>query len=104
MLVGVVLLALLAKVALSGVGPFTAQVTDVVPAGAGLAVTLAVTNGGSSTGQTTCRVTDPKDRNGGKGAIVLSPQIDAGATATFSQTVTEFGAVARELTVECSSP
>jgi hypothetical protein len=103
-LVGVVGLALLAKLTLTGVGPFSAQVANVVPDGAALAITLTVRNEGSSPGQTTCRITDPVDRNGGKGAIVLSPQIDPGATTTFSQTVTEFGSTARELAVECSSP
>jgi hypothetical protein len=103
-LLGVIGLALLAKLTLTGVGPFSAQVTNAVPDGTGLAITLSVRNDGSNTGQTTCRITDPKDRNGGKGAIVLSPPIEAGATATFSQTVTEFGAVPRELTVACSSP
>ncbi len=103
-LIGVVGLALLAHLTIAGVGPFTAQVADVAADGAGLAVTLTVHNAGSATGQTTCRVTDPADRNGSKGAIVLSPRIDPGATRTFSQTVSEFGAVVRPLTVECSSP
>ena len=72
--------------------------------GNGLAITLTIHNAGSGAGQTTCRLTDPFDRNGSKGAFILSPQIDPGATHTFSQTVTEFGGTPRDLDVECSHP
>lgn len=102
--VAIVALAIAARLAVSGVGPFTASVDDVVAAGEGLTITLTVTNTGSSEGQTTCRVVDPNDRNGVGAAIVLSPRIEAGATATFTTTVTGLGTVARELTAECTSP
>jgi hypothetical protein len=97
-------LALIARLAVSGVGPFTASVADVALDGDALAITLAVTNTGSSPGQTTCRVTDPNDRNGVGVGLLLSPRIDAGATVTFTQTVTGLGAVERELVVVCASP
>jgi hypothetical protein len=103
-IVAVVGLALLARLTIAGVGPFTGQVAKVTADGLGLAVTLTVRNEGSATGQTTCRVTDPLDRNGSIGALILSPPIDASQTRTFSQTVTEFGSVPRELTVACTSP
>ena len=50
-----------------------------------------MTNTGSTSGQTTCRVIDPKDRSDGMGGFLLSPTIDAGGTITFTQTVTELG-------------
>ena len=103
-LLAIVGLAFLARIAVSGVGPYAAQVADVVPDGAGLAITLTVTNQGTATGQTTCRVTDPADRNASKGAIMLSPRIDGGQTRTFSQTVLELGSTVRDLTVTCAAP
>ena len=103
-LLAIVGLALIARLTLAGLGPFTAEIADVVTSGPGLAVTLTVTNDGTATGQTTCRVTDPRDRNGGRSAFLLSPRIDGGATVTFTQTVTEFGSEVRELIVACSAP
>ena len=103
-LVAVVGLALLGRLTLAGVGPFEGTVVGAVPAGAGLTVTLSVTNHGTAVGQTTCRLTDPQDRSGGGAAFVLSPRIDPGSAATFTKTVTELGATVRDLAVECSSP
>lgn len=103
-LLAIIGLAFLAHFVVSGVGPFTAEVAGAVPDGAGLAVTLTVTNQGSSTGQTTCRVTDPADRNASRGAIMLSPRIDGGQTRTFSLTVLELGSTVRPLTVACAAP
>jgi hypothetical protein len=104
-LVAVILLAVFARLTVSGVGPFEASaVAAPAERGAGLAVTITVTNTGTSTGGTTCRVTDPKDRNGGIGAIVLSPRIDPKETVTFRQDVTELGSTVRELAVECAAP
>ena len=103
-LIAILGLLFFARFALSGVGPFTAEVIGAVPSGTGLEVTLTVQNQGTSTGQTTCRVTDPADRNVSRGAIVLSPRIDAGQTVTFSQVVTELGSTVRPLTVSCAAP
>ena len=87
----VAILAVVGRFALAGIGPFEAVATA-VPDGTALTVTLTVTNQGTSTGQTTCRITDPADRTGNLGAFVLSPRIDGGKTVTFSQRVTELGA------------
>ena len=100
----VVILAVVGRLLLSGIGPFDATVANVVPAGSGLAITLSVTNNGKSTGQTTCRVTDPQGRTSGMGGFMLSPRIDPGATVTFTQTVTDLGSAVRPLEVECVSP
>ena len=100
----VIALALIGRLALAGVGPFAGTVVSSVPAGDGLAITLTVTNSGTGTGQTTCRVTDPVDRSGGGSAFLLSPQVAGGQTATFTQTVTQLGSRVRPFVVECSAP
>jgi hypothetical protein len=99
----VVLMAVAAHFALAGVGPFDAAATAASD-GSGLSITLTVTNRGSSTGQTTCHVTDPTDRTGSLGAFILSPRIAAGQTASFTQKVTELGGAVRPLIAECSAP
>ena len=100
----IVLMAVVGRWALAGVGPFDASIATVLPDEQGLTLTLSVRNGGSRTGQTTCRVTDPADRSGAIGAFMLSPQIHPGETVTFSQRVTELGSSARQLAVACSAP
>ncbi len=89
--------------AVTGVGPFAASASAVAEPN-GLAVTLTVTNEGTSTGQTSCRVTDPTDRTGASGAIVLSPRIEPGETRTFTAHVTELGTTAVPLKVDCKGP
>lgn len=100
----IVALALIGRVALSGVGPFTPVLAAITADGDALAVTLTVTNQGKSAGQTTCRLTDPLDRNGGGAGFVLSPRIEPGTTETFTKRVTGLGSTARDLVVECSAP
>lgn len=102
--VAIVLLAVAARLAVSGIGPFPADLRSVVPVPDGLAVTLSVTNQGVSVGRTTCRLTDPVDRGGAPGAFMLSPEIQPGATVEFSQTVSGLGSTARSFTVECRTP
>ena len=60
--VAVVGLAILGRLALNGIGPFKGQIGNIVAVPPGLAVTLTVTNLGSSAGSTTCRVYDPGER------------------------------------------
>ncbi|MGZ8514897.1 MAG: hypothetical protein ACXWXA_07620 [Candidatus Limnocylindrales bacterium] len=100
----VIILAIVGRMAISGIGPFDGKVVSAVPDNGGLAVTLQVRNAGTSAGQTTCRVLDPADRNGGRGGLILSPQIEPGQTASFTKRVTELGATVRPLSVECSTP
>ena len=38
------------------------------------------------------------------GGFLLSPEVEAGGTLTFTQTVKELGSAVRPLVVECSSP
>lgn len=102
--VAIIALALIGRLLLAGVGPFSAGVADIVADGDALAVTLTVTNHGKSAGQTTCRLSDPLDRTGVGAGFVLSPRIEPGATATFTKRVTGLGSTVRELAVECSAP
>jgi hypothetical protein len=74
------------------------------PDGAGLSVTLQVTNHGTSAGRTTCRVSDPADRNGGRGGIILSPQVEPGQTLSFTRPIAELRPTSGTLAVECSTP
>jgi hypothetical protein len=100
----IIALALVGRLLLAGVGPFTAAVDGVTADGDALAVTLTVTNEGRNAGQTTCRLSDPLDRTGVGAGFVLSPRIEAGATQTFTKRVTALGSTVRDLAVECSAP
>ena len=101
----VIFLAVLGKVALSGIGPFKGSIGNVVAAPPGLAVTLTVTNLGTSAGSSTCRVFDPKVPGiGPESAFITSPRIPAGETVSFSKQVAILGPVVRPLAVECSGP
>ena len=107
-LVGVILaivaLAVVARIAVGGIGPFEATVGDVQSAGSALTVTVEVTNTGSSAVQTTCRITDASPRGGGQAALVQSPRIEPGETRSFTREVTEFGSEPLPLAVECHAP
>jgi hypothetical protein len=102
--VGVVLLAVAGRLALSGIGPFEARITDVEAASAGLAVTIDVRNHGTKAGPTTCRITDPANRGVGPAAIVQSPPVEAGQSRSFTATIGQFGASPRPLAVACEAP
>jgi hypothetical protein len=102
--VSVVALALLGRFALSGIGPFTATVAGVEPIHDGLAVTLSVTNEGTSAGSTTCRVYVASDPGVTTSAYLQSPQIGPNQTVSFSQETTVLGASVVPLGVECSGP
>jgi hypothetical protein len=100
--IGVVVLAIVAKLAVAGVGPFTGTVADVVPAPGGVAVTLSVHNDGTKEGTTTCRVFDPTAPGIGDRPVLLqSPRIAPGASAEFTEVVTVLGPDVRTLAVEC---
>jgi hypothetical protein len=100
----VLAMAVIAHLAVAGIGPFTAQVSDVRSANGALSISLTVTNTGTNAGTTTCRVTDPALRGAGQPAFVLSPRIPPGKTVTFERDLTAFGGSARPLDVECSAP
>ena len=100
--IGVVVLAIVAKLAVSGVGPFTGTVASVAPAPGGIAVTLAVHNDGTKEGTAQCRVFDPRSPGiGDHPAMLQSPRIAPGASASFTEVVTVLGSDVIPLGVEC---
>jgi hypothetical protein len=103
-MVAVVLLALLGRLALSGVGPFQAKVAGVTPVPNGLTVTISLHNQGTRVGATTCRLTDAAKPGYGAVAVVQTPRIEAGQTRQFTTTVREFGTTPVSFSVECDSP
>ncbi|MEA2608757.1 MAG: hypothetical protein QOJ75_1000 [Chloroflexota bacterium] len=100
----VIILAVAGHLAISGVGPFDGRIVSAAAVSGGLSITLQVTNRGTSVGHTTCRVSDPADRSGGRDAFILSPQVQPGETLTFTKRVVELGPAVRNLMVECSAP
>jgi hypothetical protein len=103
--IAIVVLALVARFVLSGIGPFRATVTSIVPTAAGLEVTLTVTNQGTRAGSSTCRVHNDLVAMDDAAAYFLSPQIEPGATVTFSAETSALGVQALpSLAVECATP
>jgi hypothetical protein len=103
--IGVVLLAILGRLSLSGIGPFSGHVLAVIPSPPGLSVTLAVTNEGSRAGSATCRLFDPAAPGiGPESTSVESPRIDPGQTQTFSAAITTLGSTPVPVGVTCTGP
>jgi hypothetical protein len=96
-------LAIAAHLAVSGIGPFVASVSNLRVDDGTLMVSIQVTNEGTSAGTTTCRVTDPAARSGQQ-AFVMSPRIAPQETITFDDELAAFGTEIRPLDVECSAP
>ena len=102
--VAVVVMAVAARLAIAGIGPFTSSVAAVAAEPGGLRVTVSVTNAGDRAGSTTCRIEDPALRGVGPEAqFVTSPVVDAGKTLAFDVVVTSLGTTPRTLTADCSS-
>ena len=100
----IIILAIVARLAVSGIGPFTPRIDSLAADGEALSITLTITNEGRAAGRTTCRLTDPLDRSGGGAGLVLSPPIEPGQTLTFTKRMTGLGSTVRDLAVECSAP
>ncbi len=103
-IVFVVVLAVAARAALAGTGPYTGTVVGVATAPGGLAVTLSVHNAGDKAGATTCRIVDATRPAGQLGDLVSSPEIPAGGDAQFTAVVTGLGAAPVALIADCQSP
>ena len=100
--VAIVVLAVLARVLTSGIGPFPAQVANVVADDGGLTVTISLTNQGTTSSATSCRLDDAGIRGIGPGAVVVqSPNVPAGQQVTFDTHVTTLGTSARPLSISC---
>lgn len=100
----IVVLAVLGRAALAGTGPFSGQVGAVGVAADGLVVTLSVMNEGSKAAATTCSVAETPPRLGAPSQVVQTPQIQPGATVTFTAVVTKLGTTQIPLAADCSSP
>jgi hypothetical protein len=88
--VTVVVLALLAGLARSGVGPFLATIEGAVATSPTIVLTISTTNTGTSAGPARCRITDATGRT----ATVTTETIRSGATVTFTRVVTDLGSEA----------
>ncbi len=102
--IAVVLMAVVARLIIADMGPFTSSVQGVNADPGGLRVTVSVTNEGGAAGATTCRIDDPSTGGIGPGAaFVESPKVPAGGTVTFDVIVGGFGTEPRELIADCAS-
>ncbi|HEY3334561.1 MAG TPA: hypothetical protein VGK16_04920 [Candidatus Limnocylindrales bacterium] len=102
--VAVVLLAVVARLTINGVGPFAGTIAGVDADPGGLKVSITVTNEGSSAGSTTCRVGDPRIRGiGPETAFVTSPVVPPGQTVTFSAVIASLGSTVTPLSVDCDT-
>ena len=99
----VVIMALVGRLVLVGIGPFEARVAGVEPTASGLSITISITNSGSRSGASTCRVDDPASSTS-DAAIFLSPQVQPGTTATFTRQTDALGSGVRPLQVTCGAP
>jgi predicted nucleic acid-binding Zn ribbon protein len=101
--IAVALLAVFASVAMTGVGPFTADARDVRSASGGVDVTVAVMNGGNKQGRAKCQLV-ALDRNGRPldSHPTVSPPVPAGEQITFDVTLSRLSAVPAQVTVKCN--
>ncbi|HYO43635.1 MAG TPA: hypothetical protein VES19_10600 [Candidatus Limnocylindrales bacterium] len=100
--VAVVVMAVVARVLIADMGPFTSTVEGVATDPRGLMVIVSVTNEGAAAGATTCRIDDPSAGGIGPGAaFVESPKVPPGATVTFEVVVGGFGKEPRPLIADC---
>src|SRR4051794_2709399 len=103
--VGVVILAVLGRLSLGGIGPFSGHVAGVVSSPPGLSVTVVVENQGRSAGTASCRLYDPGSPGiGPESTSVQTPQVEAGGSATFSALITTLGSTVRPVAVACTGP
>lgn len=101
---GVVALAIWASLAMRGVGPYEARVTDVQPAPPGaVAVTIEVENLGTARGYGKCQL---RALDAGGGTLRVQPMsagpLEGGASGTFSARITGLSQLPDEVVVSCS--
>jgi len=101
---GVVALAIWASLAMRGVGPYEAHVTDVQPAPpGGVAVTVEVENLGTARGYGKCQL---RALDAGGSTLRVQPisagPLEGGATRTFSTRITGLSQLPDEVTVSCT--
>jgi hypothetical protein len=102
MSVAVIVLAVVARVATVGVGPFRSEVTSVAATGDGLRVGVSITNDGSTASSTSCRIARADEVGiGPTAAFIQSPSIGAGETVAFETVVRTLGTQERALAITC---
>lgn len=94
----VVLLILIFRLSVVGVGPFDARVVAAVPTAQGLQVTLQVTNRGTRPGSTSCRVFDATGNQGGS-ALLETPSIQGGSTVSVTRTFADLSGISQPAVV-----
>lgn len=97
----VLILALVARLAFAGTGPFTASVAALVPAADGLSLTVSVENEGTNASATSCEVREAAPRLGAKVEVIQTPSIPGGQAVEFTRVVRSFGTEPLELVVRC---
>jgi hypothetical protein len=97
-------LAILARWAVAGIGPFTAEVVDVRSDNGALTLSVSVTNEGSNAGTTTCRISDPALQGSGQPEFFLTPRIPPKGTIRLEHRLLGFGTAVRPLKAECTAP
>jgi hypothetical protein len=100
---GVALLALVASLAMRGIGPFRADTVGYRLNDQGAVVaTVRVTNDGSKAGRAKCQLTARDAAGGALGvASTVSPQIPAGASTTLSVLIAGVGGQPASVTATC---
>ena len=99
----IAVLAVVARVALAGTGPFAGQVIGVAPATGGLSVTLSVRTRDRMPPPTTCIVREASAGIGGTAESVQLPRIAAGESILVTALVTRFGEAPISLVAACGS-
>ena len=100
----VVALAVAASLSMRGVGPYSARVRDVVPADPiGYAITVAVTNDGTSAGRAKCQlvVLDAAGRRT-RTVNAITDRIDGGATTAVTEKIPGLEDEPATVTATCS--
>jgi predicted nucleic acid-binding Zn ribbon protein len=101
--IGVILLAVAASIAMTGVGPFNAETLDVRSANGAVEVTVAVTNEGSKQGRAKCQLIARDERGFSLDShATVSPPVPPGERVTFDVALSRLAAVPARVGVSCS--
>ena len=100
----VLILAVIGRGVLQGIGPFSGEIRNVAASSAGLQVTVAVTNKGTNASATTCRVVAADREAGGPAQLLQTPNVPPGATIEFTTAISVFGDQPVDLAVDCQTP
>jgi predicted nucleic acid-binding Zn ribbon protein len=100
--VAVVVMAVVARLAIANVGPFSGSVASMVADPAGVKVSISVHNAGTSAGTTTCRIDAAAAGGISPDAVfVQSPQVPAGESVTFDVVIGSLGTTPGTLVADC---